>query len=181
MWRGGRFVRRTRGLSARGFRLVRLLPRALRRFVELPADERWTTVRALSILLRVELVIRWSRLPRLARQLGVALAPGAAPNLAGASPEVLAPAPASTLPREVVRARRCVGRVMAVWPLGAGPCLRESLTLGALIRQYDPVLRLGVARRGRRIRAHAWIEIDDLPVNDPLGFVAFRQEAEAVS
>jgi hypothetical protein len=135
-------------------------------------------VRALGILLCVELVVRRERLPQLAERFGVRLAPAGAPALSGTS---IAPAPAAELPREVALARRCVARVVAIWPLGAGPCLRESLTLGSLLRGHDPLLRLGVARHGERIRAHAWVEIDGVAVNDPLGFVAFEQQPEAVS
>jgi hypothetical protein len=181
MTRAARFLRRVRSLAARGLGLVGVLPRALRRFASLPAAERSTTVRALLVMVWVELLIRWRRLPVLSRQLGVRLESGAAPRRAGSGAAAGGPAPDVALPPEVVRTRRCVARLVSIWPLGAGPCLRESLTLGALVRDYHPVLRLGVARHGPRIRAHAWIEIDDMPVNDPLGFVAFQQDVEAAS
>jgi hypothetical protein len=50
-------------------------------------------------------------------------------------------------------------RVVARWP-HEGPCLRRGLVAGALLRRFDPVLRLGVARSGSgRLAAHAWIEV----------------------
>jgi hypothetical protein len=135
-----------------------------------------------AVLLFVEATIRWIRLPRLTRTLGMVFEPQAelgAGSLGGgdahSDPSVSSKGPAAegdlTVP--VVMARRSVDRLMSVWPLGAGPCLRESLVLGHLVRDREPVLRLGVARHGHRMRAHAWVEIDGQPVNDPQGFVAF--------
>jgi hypothetical protein len=161
-WRDG--ARRCRATA-------RQLPAAFVRFARLPAGDRRATIRALATLLVVESTIRWVRLPRLARMLGVDLQ---------ARPPTFPPPSVATVIRSgddlaepLARARRSVARLMAIWPFGAGPCLRESLVLGHLVREHHPVLRLGVARHGRRPRAHAWIEVDDLALNDPEGFVAF--------
>jgi hypothetical protein len=163
-------------------RSARLLPSGLRRFTQLSAAEQGTTLHALTVLLYVEATIRWTRLPRLSRTLGIVLQPQAStsgdrqPNVGGPTGVLVAsmePAADSDLPESVARARRGIGRWMRIWPLGAGPCLRESLVLGHLIRDRSPVLRLGVARHGHRMRAHAWVEVDGRPVNDPQGFVAF--------
>lgn len=158
------------------------MPAGLRRFAQLSATERSILLRGLAVLLFVEATIRWMRLPRLTRLVGVTFDPrtelGAEDAAGGSALSVASvsskgPAAEVDLPEPVVMARRNVNRLMSVWPLGAGPCLRESLVLGRLIRDKDPVLRLGVARHGYRMRAHAWVEIERRPVNDPKGFVAF--------
>ena len=180
-------VRRSADALGRCARAGRSVPAGLRRLFSLPADERWTTVHALTVLLVVEATIRWTRLPRLSRALGVGFDAQGSRSLGSAvSGSEFAGAPITTreaaseadLPEPVSRARRSVDRLMRIWPLGAGPCLRESLVLGHLIRDRDPVLRLGVARHGHRMRAHAWIELDGRPVNDPKGFVAFGDATE---
>jgi hypothetical protein len=185
------FPRRCIDALHRCGRSARFLPAGVRRFTQLSAAERRMTLHALTVLLYVEATIRWRRLPQLSRSLGIALQPR--PSISGERRPVdheptgplvasLKPAPddhfpepvaEADLPEPVARARRSLDRLMHIWPLGAGPCLRESLVLGHLIRDRSPVLRLGVARHGYRMRAHAWIEVDGRPVNDPQGFVAF--------
>lgn len=117
----------------------------------------------------VEASIRWVRVPRLARVLGVTVGTGsdafAASARATGSPE---------LTGQERRALDAVLRVIRCWPFGTGPCLRESLVLGHLLRVREPMLRFGVARERGRLRAHAWIEIGDRPINDPQGFVPLR-------
>ncbi len=157
---------------------ARRLPAGARRFAQLGAVERSTVLRGVTVLLFVEATIRWVRLPRLTRTLGVAFEPqtgesGGGVALADSSVSSKGPAAEDDLTVPTVMARRNVDRLMSVWPLGAGPCLRESLVLGHLIRDQGPVLRVGVARHGHRMRAHAWVEVDGQPVNDPKGFVAF--------
>jgi hypothetical protein len=165
------FARRCADALRRCGRSARLVPSGLRRFARLTAAERLALLRGVTVLLFVEATIRWVRLPRLTRALGVRFEPwseSGRPSLTSKGP-----AAEADLPVAVVRARQNVDRLVRVWPLGAGPCLRESLVLGHLIQAEAPVLRLGVARHGGRIRAHAWVEIDGQPVNDPKGFVAF--------
>jgi hypothetical protein len=166
-------ARRWRDALLRCTDSLRRAPSAFQRFLRLPVQERRTLLHALVTLLFVEATIRWTRLPRIASALGVRLhvdpqRPSAAPSYPPPPPP-----PDADLAVAIVDARRNVARVMDVWPLGAGPCLRSSLVLGHLIRDRDPVLRLGVARVGHRLRAHAWIEVDGVPVNDPEGFLAF--------
>ena len=175
-------ARRCRDVLRRCGRSARLLPSGLRRFARLGAAERLMILRAVAVLLFVEVTIRWVRLPRLARLLGVAFEPRSEPGAGDREGDFPptdttitseGPAAEHDLTVPVALARRSVTRLMRIWPLGAGPCLRESLVLGRLIRDKSPVLRLGIARHGHRMRAHAWVEIDGRPVNDPEGFVAF--------
>jgi hypothetical protein len=169
--------RRWRDAIVRGGGSARSLPRAVRTLGGLPRSEQRATLHALFTLLRVEAAIRWVRLPRLSEMLGIRLQVDPPTHLdapaARAADVAYRPAPEVELPPALASARRSVDRLMRLWPLGAGPCLRESLVLGHLIRDRDPVLRLGVARHGYRVRAHAWIEVSGVPINDPEGFTAF--------
>lgn len=38
-------------------------------------------------------------------------------------------------------------------------CLRRSLVLASLLRRHHPALRVGVAKTGGAVAAHAWLEI----------------------
>jgi len=58
--------------------------------------------------------------------------------------------------------RRVVGAVEAVGRrlLGDKPCLTQALVAQRFLRQrgYDTTLRIGVAKDGRELLAHAWLE-----------------------
>jgi hypothetical protein len=97
----------------------------------------------------VELGLRFSTLPRLARMVGVPL------DLDHAEP---ATGPV-VLPRRTAWSMRVVDVVMRSWPWG-DTCLRRSLVAGHRLRDLGPVLRLGV-REGALDRpdAHAWLEL----------------------
>jgi hypothetical protein len=49
-----------------------------------------------------------------------------------------------------------------------GNCLSRSLALYACLRQrgWHPILRLGVSLDGRVFSAHAWVQLDEVVVND---------------
>lgn len=49
-------------------------------------------------------------------------------------------------------------RVLARRPFRA-TCLRRSLVLASLLRRDRPALRVGVAKSGGAVAAHAWLEI----------------------
>jgi hypothetical protein len=122
------------------------------------------------VLVVVELLIRWVSLPRLSRMLGVRV------NLAPVRPEV-APFPIEELPARDRRRLRCTRRVADAWPLSKGPCLRRSLVAGHLLRQHRPAVRLGLAGRGDDVLAHAWLEIDDRPLENISGLNVFQRSA----
>lgn len=52
-------------------------------------------------------------------------------------------------------------------PLGAN-CLGESLTLAVLLQRldYPASLRIGARRARAGLEAHAWVELDGVPLND---------------
>jgi hypothetical protein len=146
---------------------LRRLGRGIVRGLRLPPRELVTTAHVVGVLIVVELLIRWVPLPRLAAPLGVRV------NLGPARPG------AERLPGELLSARarrelRCTRRVADVWPLSKGPCLRRSLVAGHLLRRHDPAVRLGVAGTGDEVFAHAWLEIDDRPLENVDGFGVFQ-------
>ena len=173
-------ARRMSGLAATLARSVCRLPWAAIRWRRLPPTDRRPTLRAFLVLLVVEASIRWTRIPRLAGRLGVVVgsggshAMGSEPSARGDGPDEASQFAARSLTDQEQRALRCTLRVIRAWPFGTGPCLRESLVLGNLLRDQAPVLRFGVARSHHRIRAHAWIEVAGRPVNDPQGFTSLR-------
>src|SRR5262245_57439252 len=117
------------------------------------------TLYAAVVLLVVELLIRWIPLPRLSRVLGVRLDLSPAPPTHPRSATL-------TLPAESQRRVRSANRVVNRWPLCKGPCLRRSLVTAHLLRAHHPAIRLGTAGAGDTLRAHAWVEIDDRPLED---------------
>lgn len=179
-------------------RRARHVPSAARRWMALPAADRRGTLRAFAVLLFVEATIRWIRIPRLATSLGLVMGSDTSSQLTSRTFE------SNTLPSGVMapdvddgerrrkataRARpyspdelsaderlalRATVRVIRHWPFGSGPCLRESLVLGHLLRDRTPELRFGVARSHGRILAHAWVEAGGRPINDPRGVVPLR-------
>jgi len=117
-----------------------------------------------AVALCVEVGLRITTLPRLARLLGAPLA------AAGSGQSVPTPptegARPATLP---VGARRSVRATMAVmrrWPLG-DTCLRQALVSGQRLRRLGPLLHVGVAKAGGEVRAHAWLTVGDIVI-DPL-------------
>lgn len=104
------------------------------------------------VALAVEVGLRTRPLPRLARALGVEVATGAgAPAPQGA-------VPATLTTRRRVRQLDAAARLMRHWPVER-ICLRRALLLGYVLRDLSPQLRLGVAREGEHLIAHAWIEV----------------------
>lgn len=49
-----------------------------------------------------------------------------------------------------------------------GNCLSQSLTLWWLLRRHGIAsdLRIGVRKAGEGLEAHAWVELDNIPLND---------------
>jgi hypothetical protein len=107
-------------------------------------------VRVLLVAVLVELALRSSRLPRVAKLCGVRLDLTSAP-LASGAPVIL--------PAGSGRKLRAVDLVMSRWPLG-DTCLRRCLVLGQRLHRLAPVLRIGVAfDASRSFVAHSWLEV----------------------
>lgn len=113
----------------------------------------------------VEIGVRCVPIDRLAGWLGVTLRRTGADGPEGNG--VLA---ADFSDAELRRAR-LAHKVLAHWPLAPGPCLRESLVIGHALRRHRPVLRLGVARAGDAVVAHAWLEVGGVSLEADRGFL----------
>jgi hypothetical protein len=118
-----------------------------------------TVAHVLGVLIIVELLIRRVGLPRLCEVLGFRL------DLAPASRE-RDPLPATDLSARAQRQLRCTNLVAESWPFSEGPCLRRSLVAGRLLRDLHPALRLGVVGQGESLTGHAWLEVNERPLED---------------
>jgi hypothetical protein len=118
-----------------------------------------------AVLVLVEIAVRTVPVARLAGWLGVELQLSAepAPRSAGLPVDGFSPG-------EVWKAR-FARRLLAHWPFGPGPCLRESLVVGHALRRHQPAMRLGVARDGHVITAHAWLEVGGVSLESDRGFL----------
>ncbi len=84
--------------------------------------------------------------------------------------ESTAPAHRDVTRQEFVRARRYARRIALaahLCPVGAR-CLHRSLVLHMWLRRegLPSQLRFGVWKENQDLRAHAWVELAGLPVND---------------
>lgn len=126
--------------------------RSLSGFARLSLRDKRAAVQVLALALLLDAGLRAVAFPTLLRWLGLSLVrrPAQRPTPGGEALE---------------RTVKSVDRVLQRWP-AEGRCLRRTLVLGVLLREYAPVVRLGVTRRGGVVGAHAWLEIDDLPIGE---------------
>lgn len=146
----------------------------LQRALRVPPREILTMARVLVVIVLVELMIRWVRLPRLARMLGLEV------SLASSSPGAVR-LPLKDLSPNARRQLRCTRRVADRWPFSRGPCLRRALVAGHLLSRYDPVIRLGLAGTGDDLYAHAWLEIDCRPLENVESFDTFQNPSSGLT
>ena len=121
--------------------------RKIRTFLALPGAERTAFLEAWAWVCASKLALRWFGLSR---------------TLAWCQGRRAA-APADPWPR----AARWIGVAARNVPGGAS-CLVRSLALLGLLRRRGVAaqLRVGVGRTAPRLEAHAWVELDGVPVND---------------
>lgn len=115
------------------------------------------TAQAFLVAAAVEVGLRSVRLPRLSRLLGVPLDTAAATEPGDAARPVV-------VPHRARRRLTATRRAMKYWPFGDS-CLRVALVGGFLVRDLDPVLRIGVATQDGEVKAHAWLEIGGLSLD----------------
>jgi hypothetical protein len=125
---------------------------------------------ALVLAVVVEVGLRTTTLPRLARALGTPLAVDGYDAFADGADAVL-------LPRWAVRRVHAARRVLRHWPFG-DTCLRQALVCGWLVRRLRPALQLGVAKVEGEVRAHAWLVVNGTVV-DPRRAVSSYQPLTA--
>ncbi|GAB3254600.1 hypothetical protein GCM10027448_21830 [Nocardioides dilutus] len=121
---------------------------------------------ALALAAVVEVGLRTTSLPRLARALGTPLAVDGFDGYAE-------PAAATPLPLWAVRRMHAAQRVLRHWPFGDS-CLRQALVSGRLVRRLSPALQLGVAKVDGEVHAHAWLVVGGTVV-DPRRAVSSYQ------
>jgi hypothetical protein len=126
---------------------------------------------ALALAVVVEVGLRTTTLPRLARAFRTPLAVDGSEAYAD-------PAVATLLPRWAVLRMHAVRRVLRHWPFGDS-CLRQALVCGWLLRRLRPVLQVGVAKVDGEVRAHAWLVVNGAVV-DPRRAVSSYQPLTAV-
>jgi hypothetical protein len=138
----------------------------LRRLVTLSWRDQLLVARIAVLLGVAELGVRLLPLPAIARRFGVPLSTEPSAPLTG---NPWARLSASERHRLLV-----LQRAAERWPFGNGPCLRESLVQGRLLRRHRPVLRIGVGTDDTGIIGHAWIEVDGHGLGEAPGFLAFE-------
>lgn len=137
--------------------------RILSRTWSLSVPERLLLVRMVGLASVIELGLHTVRLNRLAKVLGVTLDWSKDPP----SP----PGIPTSLGTDERRKVTNVLRVMRHWPFAEGTCLRQSLMLGRVLKNHDPLLRIGVQGRDGEIVAHAWIEFDGVALGGQDGYL----------
>lgn len=128
------------------------MTKPLRRWVGLSRRDRLDSAEAWLLLLLVDLALRWLDLRRAERLLDFVARLG--PRLAPSTPP------------DAVRLRRWVSAA-AGHQIGSPRCLHRSLALRTMLRRRhcSARLRIGVRHRGEQLEAHAWLEIDGVPLS----------------
>lgn len=106
----------------------------------------------------VEVALRLVALPRLAAAVGAPIHLGSAEGGHTDPASVLGAADAPRL--------RATQIVMRRWPWGdRGPCLRQALVAGRMLRHRRPRLALGAGRDARGTLGHAWLLVDGVALD----------------
>jgi len=69
-----------------------------------------------------------------------------------------------------VRRLRLLDALARRWPFGSGPCLRQALVAGRLLRRHGPRLRIGAALDHDDLVGHAWVEVGSLEIGHSSDF-----------
>jgi hypothetical protein len=141
--------------------LIRTARRRATRLLYLPPVLCWMVV--------VELAVRSVPLPKLSTRMGVPL--DSAEAKPGMPPQPL------KLTRWQTGQLRTLLPLAARWPFADGPCLRQSLVAGHILRSHHPVLRLGVATENDSVQAHAWVEVGGMLVGEPSGYLPLTNQS----
>ncbi|MDF1603439.1 lasso peptide biosynthesis B2 protein [Nocardioides sp. YIM 152315] len=149
------------------------LPR--RRIPRVTPAELPTLLATLLMAVVVEVGLRVTTLPRLARLLGTTLVVDGA----GSTNRPMDRGPVAPLPPRAVKQLQAIRRVLRHWPFG-DTCLRQALVGGGRLRRLDPSLVVGVAKIDGEVRAHSWLLVNGTVV-DPLFAAASYQPLTSIS
>ncbi len=78
-----------------------------------------------------------------------------------------------------IRKTELVGKVGRHWILSEGACLRQALVAGHFLRRLGPALRIGVAKQGDDLAAHAWIDVGESSIGFQDSYLPLWGEAPA--
>ena len=148
-------------------RRLRSLPGLARKALRLPPRDLLATVWAGVLIAAAEVAVRVAPIGKSAGLFGVSLVS-----------EIGEGSALPTLSASEARGVRAVRRLLPRIYGSERGCLRRSLALGHVLRAHDPVMRIGVARREGDFSAHAWIELNGVPIEDPGDHLAFDQSSE---
>lgn len=141
---------------------LRWVGRGLWHLASLPIGDQLALLRAGFLFSAAELAVRVVPLPRLAQWFGAPLCLDGVRPVSRRIPD--------DCTKDEHRLLVAVERLARRWPIGRGPCLRQSLAAGFVMRRHGARLRLGIVRQGAGdVIAHAWIEIDGQAVTNPRG------------
>jgi hypothetical protein len=130
----------------------------------LSPKEKAETLWLIALAAAAEVLIRVVSLPTLTRRLGISLDDPEGTQEPDAHGVGATPLTAAVVERRTA----AVDRVYRAWPRHSS-CLRRALVLGFYVRRARPLLRIGVARDGDEVRAHAWIEVDGRVLGEKAG------------
>jgi hypothetical protein len=78
------------------------------------------------------------------------------------------------------RRLRGIVRVMGRWRVARGTCLRRALLTAWALRGRQPTVVVGVRRTADGdLRAHAWVEVDGLPLGAHAGYLTLTAAGPA--
>lgn len=124
------------------------------RRLRIPLRDLVQALAAAGVAVVVEIGLRTTTLPRLARRMGAPLALDDADWL----PAQGHATGAEELPAWARARVRATQRVLRHWPFG-DTCLRQALISGQRLRRLHPTLHVGVAKVDGSVRAHAWLVV----------------------
>jgi hypothetical protein len=143
---------------------ARVWARRLSSWTRLRAKDKLGLLKLAAWASLAEVAVRATSLPKLTRRLGIRLDEI---DVAG-SPPASPPGPAALDRATIDRRAVAVDRLYRAWPRRHS-CLRRAVVLGFYVRKAHPILRIGVAREGDDVRAHAWIEVDGRVLGNETG------------
>ena len=141
-----------------------------RRLPAIPLSEWPELFASLGVASVVEIGLRTTTLPRLARLLGTPLS---VPDPDARDVAPAEPQEPMVLPDSAQRQIRATMRILRRWPFG-DTCLRQALISGQRMRRLAPSLHVGVARVDGEMRAHAWLVIHDRVVDPSFAASSYR-------